>query len=230
MSPIQTSGLSAKKARFGRAVSPAIMTSAVPSTGARAQVPGKGVSALIPTKPAAINATPAAEIQSFHLSSTEKLSAFRLKPRALQCAIHAPIMDPNDVGTGTHIHFSLVDGAGAPALPDLSGPYGLSEVGSRFIAGILHHMPAITAVTAPSVASYYRLRPNRWAPTTANLASLDRGAAVRLCSAPGSDGDTSARQFNAEFRVADAAASPYLALGMLVYAGLDGVRKKMALP
>jgi glutamine synthetase len=152
--------------------------------------------------------------------------AFRLGQRA----IHAPILDPNDVGTGTHIHFSLVDGTGAPALPDPNRPYGLSEVGGRFIAGILHHMPAITAVTAPSVASYYRLRPNRWAPTTANLASLDRGAAVRLCSAPGADNATLARQFNAEFRVADAAASPYLALGILVHAGLDGIRKKMALP
>jgi glutamine synthetase len=152
--------------------------------------------------------------------------AYRLGHRA----IHAPILDPHDVGSGTHIHFSLIDTAGVPALPDQSRPYGLSAVGGQFIAGILHHMPAITAVTAPSVASYYRLRPNRWAPTTSNLASLDRGAALRLCAAAGTDKETLAHQFNAEFRVADAAASPYLALGVLVCAGLDGVRKKMALP
>jgi glutamine synthetase len=152
--------------------------------------------------------------------------AFRLGHRA----IHAPILDPGDVGSGTHIHLSLVDAAGVPALTDPNRPYGLSEVGSQFIGGIINHMPAIAAVTAPSIASYYRLRPNRWAPTTANLASQDRGAAVRLCGAAGTDRDALARAFNAEFRVADATASPYLALGILVNAGLDGVRRKMALP
>jgi len=42
--------------------------------------------------------------------------------------------------------------------------------------------------------------------------------------------DRAAAQFNVEFRVADAAASPYLALGALVHAGLDGIRKGMVLP
>lgn len=152
--------------------------------------------------------------------------AFRMGHRA----ILAPILDPDSVGNGTHIHFSLLDPSGMPALPDPSRPYGLSELGTHFVAGILHHLPAITAITAPSVASYYRLRPDRWAPTSANLAPLDRGASLRICHGAGSDAESLARQFNVEFRVADAAASPYLALGAMVHAGLDGIRKKRALP
>ena len=139
-------------------------------------------------------------------------------------------LDPDSVGNGTHIHFSLLDPSGMPALPDPSRPYGLSELGAHFVAGILHHLPAIAAITAPSVASYYRLRPDRWAPTAANLASLDRGAAIRICQGAGSEAESLARQFNVEFRVADAAASPYLALGALVHAGLDGIRKRRAIP
>ena len=43
---------------------------------------------------------------------------------------------------------------------------------------------------------------------------------------PGAD---AAGQFNVEFRPADAAASPYLALGALVHAGVDGIRRKLML-
>ena len=111
-------------------------------------------------------------------------------------------------------------------LYDEQRPWHLSQLGSQFVAGILHHLPALCAVTAPSVASYFRLRPNRWAPVRADVAPLDRGAALRICPVVGSDPAQRARQFNVEFRVADATASPYLALAMLVQAGLDGVRRQ----
>ena len=91
---------------------------------------------------------------------------------------------------------------------------------------MLHHMSALVAVTAPAAASYFRLRPNRWAPTVADLGIQDRGAAVRVCPVYSTAPATIARQFNVEFRVADACASPYLALGALVWAGLDGVRHR----
>jgi glutamine synthetase len=80
--------------------------------------------------------------------------------------------------------------------------------------------------SAPSVPSYYRLRPNGWAPVRADVAALDRGAALRICPLHGSDPEQRGRQFNVEFRVADATASPYLALAMLVQAGLDGIRER----
>ena len=64
-------------------------------------------------------------------------------------------------------------------LYDEQRPWQLSLLGSQFIAGIQHHLPALCAVTAPSVASYYRLRPNRWAPVRADVGSArpGRGAA-----------------------------------------------------
>jgi glutamine synthetase len=148
-------------------------------------------------------------------------------------AIFAPILDPDGIGNGTHIHFSLRDGADQPVFHDASRPYRLSQVGEHFVAGILHHLPVLTAITAPSAVSYYRLRPNRWAPTWANIAVQDRGASIRVCPIFGdgtASGEGAAHQFNVEYRVADAAASPYLALGALVWAGVDGIRQRRSLP
>lgn len=145
-----------------------------------------------------------------------------------QRAIHAPILDPDGVGNGTHIHFSLRAGAGRPVFFDADGPYRLSQIGERFVAGILHHLPALCAITAPSPPSYFRLRPNRWAPTWTDLGLQDRGASLRVCPTFGADG--AAQQLNVEYRVADATASPYLALGALVWAGVDGIRNERRLP
>jgi glutamine synthetase len=147
--------------------------------------------------------------------------AFRLGHRVS----FSPIPEPNGVGNGTHIHWSFLDGDNRPVLYDERRQWQLSPMGSQFVAGIQHHLPALCAVTAPSVPSYFRLRPNRWAPVRADVAPLDRGAAVRICPLIGSDPLDRARQFNVEFRVADATASPYLALAVMVQAGLDGVRR-----
>lgn len=144
-------------------------------------------------------------------------------------AILAPMLHPDGTGNGTHIHWSLLDAAGQPAAYDAARPHGLSEAAEAFCAGLLHHLPAMAAVTAPSAASYYRLRPGRWAPTTADLGVQDRGSAVRVCPVHATAHDSAARQFNVEFRVADAAASPYLALGALAWAGLDGLRQRRRL-
>jgi glutamine synthetase len=91
-------------------------------------------------------------------------------------------------------------------------------------------LPAICAVTAPSTISYLRLTPNRWAPTYAYVADRDREASLRICPVLTLPGTDAARQFNVEFRPADAAASPYLALGAVVHAGVDGLRRKLELP
>ena len=136
----------------------------------------------------------------------------------------APMMTPDGVGNGTHIHFSLWAQDGTPAMHDPAGVQGLSAVAERFVAGILHHTPALSAVTAPSVASYLRLKPGRWAPSVADLGVQDRGSSLRICPVVADTPESVARQFNVEYRVADATASPYLALGALVWAGLDGVR------
>lgn len=153
-----------------------------------------------------------------------RATAHRLGHRA----IFSPILDPTSVGNGVHLHFSFFDDSGAPVLHDPAGGFGLSTLGRHFVAGILHHLPALCAVTAPAAISYIRLRPNRWAPTHANLLTQDRAAAVRVCPVlPGAD---IAAQFNIEYRVADAAASPYLALGAMVWAGVDGIRRRLEPP
>jgi glutamine synthetase len=119
--------------------------------------------------------------------------AFRLGHRVSFC----PIPQPNGTGNGTHIHWSFKDPGDRPVLYDESDPWQLSSMGRQFIAGIQHHLPALCAVTAPSVASYYRLRPNRWAPVRGDVAPLDRGAAIRICPPSGGDSAERSRQFNA---------------------------------
>ncbi|MGH6737120.1 MAG: glutamine synthetase [Methyloceanibacter sp.] len=153
--------------------------------------------------------------------------AFRLGHRA----IFSPMPVADGSGNGVHIHFSLHEESGAPATHKAKGPFGLSEAAAHFAAGVLHHMAAIAAITAPSPVSYLRLTPNRWAPTAADIKLQDRGAALRICpifAAP--DEKERALRFNLEFRVCDAAASPYMALGALIFAGADGIARKMTLP
>ena len=136
-----------------------------------------------------------------------------------------PTLQP---GNGVHVHFSLKGIDYSPATYDPHGMLGLTEVARHFTAGLLHHMPALCAITAPAAVSYLRLRPNRWAPTHADLRQQDRAAAVRVC--PVIPGPDAARQFNVEFRVADAAASPYLVLGALAWAGMDGIKRALEIP
>ncbi len=153
--------------------------------------------------------------------------AFRLGHRA----IFSPMPYADGTGNGVHIHFSLHGPDGEPKTDDPSGPLGLSEVAAHFAAGVLAHLPAIAAITAPSPVSYLRLTPNRWAPTNADIVKQDRGAALRVCPVfAASRRKDIARQFNLEFRVCDAAASPYLALGALIFAGADGIARKLSLP
>jgi glutamine synthetase len=138
----------------------------------------------------------------------------------------SPLPDPKAASNGTHIHWSFLGEDDQPVLYDEDLPLQLSHLGSQFVAGVLHHLPALCAVTAPSVPSYYRLRPHRWAPLQADVGTLDRGTALRICRPMGGEAAQRARQFNVEFRVADAAASPYLALAVLIQAGLDGIRQR----
>lgn len=142
-------------------------------------------------------------------------------------AIFSPMLQPDGVGNGTHIHLSLRDPDGNAVMHAADRPYGLSVVGEQFIAGMLQHLPALTAITTPSVCSFYRLTPDRWAPTWANISAQDRAASLRVC--PGSSAG-SANQFNVEYRVADATACPYLALGALVHAGMDGIERQLEVP
>lgn len=148
-----------------------------------------------------------------------------------QRVIFSPKPSAEGVGNGVHIHLSLHDAAGTPVTYAAAGRMGLSPLAQQFCAGILHHLPAIAAITAPSPVSYLRLTPNRWAPTAVDIVQQDRGASLRVCPVFAAAGPAEiARQYNVEFRATDAAASPYMALGAVVFAGADGIARGMALP
>ena len=147
-----------------------------------------------------------------------------------QRAIFAPMVRHDGVGNGTHVHFSLRSPDGEPAMHDPDAADRMTGAARSFVAGVLRHMPALAALTAPSVASYQRLTPNRWAPTRADLGTQDRGSAMRICPVFATAPASVARQFHAEYRVADATASPYMVLGAIAHAGADGIRRGLSLP
>ena len=140
-------------------------------------------------------------------------------------ATFSPLTGSEVVGNGVHIHFSLWAPDGKPVTHDVSGQDGLSKHASAFVAGILTHLNAVSALTAPSAISSLRLVPHRWSAAYNNLGAQDREAAIRICPVSARDADARARQFNFEFRAADAAASPYLALAALVAAGTIGIQE-----
>lgn len=139
-------------------------------------------------------------------------------------ATFAPLPDPDDVGNGVHVHFSLFDLHGAPILYDPSQPGRLSDRAGAFAAGVLRHARALSALTAASPVSFLRLVPHRWSAGGIYLADRDREALLRICPTPGPPDDTEvAAKFNLEFRAADATANPWLVLGGLIRAGLEGL-------
>jgi glutamine synthetase len=142
-------------------------------------------------------------------------------------ASFAPMADPEGVGNGVHVHMSFVDREGRPVSYDPEGPGGLSATAARFAAGILEHLPALCAFTAPSVISYLRLGPHHWSAGFGYVGERDREATIRV--PPLAKGDP-APQFNLEFRAADAAACPHLALAVLVLAGLRGIEEDLPEP
>src|SRR6201997_3209455 len=145
--------------------------------------------------------------------------------------IFSPKADPELVGNGVHIHMSLIDTAGRLATHAPGEQLELSKPAQHFFAGVLHHMPAICAITAPSPVSYLRLVPNAWAPTAIDLVRQDRGASLRICPVfAAATPDEVTRQFHVEFRVTGASASPHLALGAVIFAGADGIRRALPLP
>lgn len=147
-----------------------------------------------------------------------------------QTASFTPLRDPAGVGNGVHIHMSFRDGERKAATYDPNGRHGLSEIAGQFIAGVLKYLDRILAITAPSVVSYTRLTPHRWSAAYNNLGFRDREASVRICPTSEVSDVAKADQFNFEFRAADPAASPYLALAAIVHAGTQGIEEGLVCP
>jgi len=142
----------------------------------------------------------------------------------------SPRMTPTSIGNGLHIHFSLWDEGGRPISHDPSGPRGVSPTAGHFIAGVLKHMPALCAFTAPTPVSYLRLVPHMWSAAWSHLGHRDREAGIRICPTFATSERSTAEQFNFEYRAADASACPYIQVAALVRAGLAGLKEKLPTP
>ncbi len=124
-----------------------------------------------------------------------------------------------EAGSGMHFHQHLFKG-GKNLFYSPDGYGKLSDVGLAYIGGLLHHGPALLALTNPSTNSYRRLVPGFEAPVHAFFSLGNRNAAVRVPKY--ADGPSSAR---CEFRSPDASCNVYLAIAAQLMAGLDGIRQ-----
>ncbi|MFL5628171.1 MAG: type I glutamate--ammonia ligase [Ktedonobacteraceae bacterium] len=130
-------------------------------------------------------------------------------------------------GSGMHTHQQLMQLAtGQNAFVDEQGEYGLSDIGQYFIAGQLAHARGMCAILAPLVNSYKRLVPGYEAPVSVNWGRVNREALIRV-PRPSTNRQRSAR---IELRCCDPSCNPYLALAVMLRAGLDGIQRKLPLP
>lgn len=143
-------------------------------------------------------------------------------------ASFSPLIAPHAIGNGVHVHFSILDNEGSPILYDPNRPGRLSALGASFAGGILHHSRAVCALATPSVVSYLRMRPHTWSAGHAIIGLQNREAMLRICPTVGEVNIE--RQYNLEFRAADATANPWLVMTALVISGLDGLRSGVAPP
>jgi glutamine synthetase len=140
----------------------------------------------------------------------------------------APKPWPEAAGNGGHIHFSLWTEDGSRNLfHDSTSSDRLSDTARRFIGGVLAHLPGLCGLTAPSFNSYHRIVPQYWAGAFTAWGHDNREAPVRVPSVFAGMEEAST---NAELKSADATCNPYLALGGLIAAGLDGVERCLEPP
>ncbi|WP_455354986.1 glutamine synthetase family protein [Streptomyces sp. SYSU K217416] len=140
-------------------------------------------------------------------------------------ALFGPVVTAGAVGNGCHVHLSLWRN-GRNLCRGGDGPCGMTRTSESFLAGVLRELPALLAVGAPSVASYLRLEPSRWAGVFQCWGLENREAALRFVA--GAPDDPAGA--NAEVKSFDAAANPYLAAGSLIAAGLAGIDEELRLP
>ena len=122
---------------------------------------------------------------------------------------------PNVMSSGWHLHQSLAkDGENAFA----SSKADLSETGMHWLAGLLAHARAATALSTPTLNGYKRYRPYSLAPDRILWGKENRGALMRVITG------------RIENRGGEPAANPYLYFASQVYSGLDGLASKLAPP
>jgi len=161
------------------------------------------------------------------LTTADDLATFRFVVRnvAMQHGLHAtfmpkPIFGQN--GSGMHTHQSLFK-AGENAFFDAKAADGISKVMRWYVGGLLKHARSFCALTNPLVNSFKRLVPGYEAPVNVAWSHHNRSSMVRIPARRG-------KGTRLELRMPDPSSNPYLALGIQLAAGLDGVRRKVEPP
>ncbi len=159
------------------------------------------------------------------VACADNVTTFRfvVKKVALDHNLHATFM-PKPIfgvnGSGMHCHQSLLDKKGNNAFYEPKGEWQLSKTALGYIGGILDHAVAFSAVTNPLVNSYKRLVPGYEAPVNVAWSEKNRSPLVRVPAKRG-------MSTRCEVRMPDPACNPYLALAVMLAAGLDGVKRKL---
>ena len=148
-----------------------------------------------------------------------------IKAAALRSGLSASFLPKpyeDAAGSGCHLNLSLWREE-QNIIFDEKQPYHLGQETQHFMAGILHHLPALMAVSAPSINSYRRFLPHFWSGAYCSWGEQNREAALRVAG-----DDQHPSRF--ELKTIDASANPYLAMGAVIAAGIEGIENKRVLP
>lgn len=161
------------------------------------------------------------------LTAADHVQTFKLIVRltARRHGLHATFM-PKPIfgiaGSGMHVNQSLFKD-GKNVFDDPNGERGLSQEAYYYLGGLLKHVKAITAITNPTVNSYKRLVSGYEAPVYIAWAGQNRSPLVRVPAKRGAS-------TRVELRSPDPTCNPYLSFAVMLMAGLDGIKNKIAPP
>ena len=216
-------------------------------------LPGYGIVKMIPVESFLVELTEALEIQGINVAQLHpeysagqyELSVDPRDPitaadqflllRQTICRIaqqhgfkasFAPVVIPGEVGNGSHIHFSAWS-ADMNLFTGGDGPQELTAEGECIAAGVLKRLSEILSLLATSVLSYERLQPSNWAGAYACWGWENREAALRLCKGTKA---IRSRAANFELKCIDGTINPYLVVGIIIAAAMEGLAQKSALP
>ncbi|MDK2820291.1 MAG: glutamine synthetase [Clostridia bacterium] len=161
------------------------------------------------------------------LATADKVTTFKFVVRTIaqRHGLHATFM-PKPIaginGSGMHTHQSLFkDGKNAFYDPD--DPLQLSKTAYNYIGGLMQHARAMAAITNPTINSYKRLVPGFEAPAYIAWSPRNRSPLIRVPAKRGAS-------TRIELRNPDPSCNPYLALTVMLKAGLDGIKKGIEPP
>ena len=146
---------------------------------------------------------------------------------------------PHIMSSGWHLHQSLVDQNGVNlfacrgtagktattvATPASRAEEALSPLGCQWLAGLLQHAKAMSALATPTINGFERFRPNALAPQSICWGQDNRGAMLRVVGGAGN------ASTHLENRLGEPAANPYLYIASQIHAGLDGIARQLQPP